>query len=81
MASIIYKPVCSSCGKVIPGKVSCINGTIFTEWIHGSPTTNPSLCPHCNEHFETIIVPCPNAGMNGEVFIEDMGEYDDGFKI
>ena len=69
MASIIFKPGCSNCGKLITESESIVyTGSIF---VGSDPVPymdndiyqrirlhlQPEVCPHCGEPFDKVIVP------------------------
>lgn len=54
--SIIYKPVCGSCGEVIHGAVSS------RSWQYKCASGRgvwPTRCPNCGTYFCSIVMPNP----------------------
>ena len=47
MAKILFRPICSKCGKQIHKTIDCV------EWF----SIEPKFCPECNEVFESIEMP------------------------
>lgn len=63
MAEIIFRPVCSICGRVLYCDVSITESlleavaNIKEPWLPKSIPIEPTYCPHCGKTFERIIMP------------------------
>ena len=50
IGSILFKPTCSNCGRVIDGDVKYRSGIDYA-------MIAPSACPHCGCVFESVVMP------------------------
>ena len=74
--SILFKPTCSNCGRVINGDVE-----YRSDFNYQTITTN--ICPHCGCTFDGIVLPNATRGgrfhYNGETYKPyyeiNMGDY------
>lgn len=63
MAEIIFRPVCSACGKVLYCDVNIIESLLEPPvnnkelWVTKSVEIEPRCCPHCGETFERVVMP------------------------
>lgn len=64
--SILFKPTCSNCGRVIDGDVKYRSGIDYA-------MIAPSICPHCGCAFESIVMPNPT---NSGIFHYDKTIYE-----
>lgn len=69
--SILFKPTCSNCGRVINCDVK-YRSSIDYQGI------TPNVCPYCGCVFENIIIPNPT---NGGIFHYDETIYKHYFDI
>lgn len=76
-ATIIFRPICSRCGRrIVNTEINYIqDAQIETKDMHfrvPSMHVEPSRCPHCNAYFTTIEMPC-NVPFTDEIEIEKGG--------
>lgn len=69
--SILFKPTCSICGRVIDGDVKYRSGVDYAMIV-------PSICPHCESPFEQIVMPNPT---NGSIFHYNKSMYEPYFEL
>ena len=53
--SILFKPTCSNCGRVINGDVEYRSDFNYQ-------TITPNICPHCGCTFDGIVLPNATRG-------------------
>lgn len=62
MAKILFRPICSNCGKQLFGVISFEYDTDFLEkagvLYRTAGRVEPDHCPYCNEWFEGIEMIC-----------------------
>lgn len=63
--SILFKPTCSNCGRVIDTDVKYRSGINYA-------MIAPSVCPYCSCTFESIVMPNPT---NKAIFHYDEAIY------
>lgn len=66
MADILFKPICSNCGKMIRGDVKYNRESLII----------PYACPYCNKLFECIKVPKVTDNMLFDYEDGMYGEYE-----
>ena len=66
IGSILFKPTCSNCGRVINNDVEYMSGIDYA-------MIAPSACPHCGCAFESIVMPNPT---NSGIFHYDKTIYE-----
>lgn len=76
-ASILFRPICSRCGRrIVNTEINCIQDEqIELNNMHfrvPSVHVEPSHCPHCNAIFTTIEMPC-NVPFTDEIEIKKGG--------
>lgn len=54
--SILFKPTCSNCGRVLDCDVE------YTDSLYHKPHIVPYFCPHCKCVFESIKLTVPSNG-------------------
>ena len=54
--SILFKPTCSNCGRVLDRDVE------YTDSLYHKPRIVPCFCPHCKCVFESIKLTIPSNG-------------------
>ena len=52
MAKILFRPICSKCGKQIRRTIDC-----HERYTIGEFRIDPMFCPECNEIFTSIEMP------------------------
>lgn len=76
-ASILFRPICSRCGRrIVNTEINYIQDTQIEakEMCFHVPSMHvePSRCPHCNAYFTTIEMPC-NVPFTDEIEIKKGG--------
>lgn len=56
--SILFKPTCSNCGRVL----DCDVEYEYTDSLYHKPHIVPHFCPHCKCVFESIKLTIPSNG-------------------
>lgn len=64
--TIIYKPHCSECGKLLHGTVTYDTSTLSLYDI-----ITPHRCPYCGTYFESILMPTPKSVDSFEIDMDD----------